>query len=156
MIIFNGLDINYAVFPGAKSRSDAKTECERNNGTLPSFVNQDEINKMLEATRHAGHEYWTGLKYSDSFGNWSFDDNANTTFAMTKFSQPLNLNSARCVIMEGSGTFRKDYCSGSRKVLCQTGQRSPPLLTSGQKCRLKLRGKQFKDLRDESLQDGEN
>ena len=136
MIIFNGVDVKYTVFPGDKSRSEAKTECERNNGTLPSFVNENDINKILEATGHSGHEYWTGLKYSDSSGKWSFDDNASTTFAMTKFSQPLNLNSYTCVIMESSGTFNVSHCTESRRVLCQTGQRSPPLLTSGQKCRI--------------------
>ena len=126
--------MNYAAFLDDEIRSDAKTKCERNNGTLPSFVNQDDINKILEATGHTSHGYWTGLKYSDSSGKWSFDDNANTTFALTKFSLPLNLNSGKCVIMEGSGTFRKDHCTGSRKVICQTGRRSPPLFRSGQQC----------------------
>lgn len=131
--------MEYTIFPdSSKNHIDAQKYCETNGKTLASFVNQDDINKILAKLPDPAHEYWTGLKYTRSYGNWSFYDNANTDFAIRKLSLSSNFNNDQCITVKGQdhGTFEIKHCTEGRKVLCQTGQHSLPRIKSGQKCKI--------------------
>ena len=124
----------YTVFESAEIRPDAKKICEANGGTLASFVTQDDIQLLLAATNYSANAYWIGLKYSSVDGKWRFDDGANITFAMTKFSPPQNASLGRCVVMESNGTLRGTLCrTVAQSFICQSSQYFPSLLRSGQK-----------------------
>ena len=107
------------------SHSEAENNCQQFNGAhLASFVNQSNINKIIESLLRVepydqSWYFWTGLMYAKSSGTWSFIDGADITFAVSKVSLPQDVHNDQCVKIRGDGNLSVTHCIEERPFVCQ-------------------------------------
>lgn len=109
----------YHSFLLSKSFSDGQAYRQSQGGNLASFVNQDEINAVIEVL--VSDSAWTGLYCKKTSEAWSFIDGSNTTFAMSLLQSSCNCD--KCVKINEDGTLDPVQCGSSTEFVCQTGHR---------------------------------
>lgn len=119
--------LQYSSWYCLRNHSEAQTFCEGEGGILASFANQDNINLMVQKVPELGdgkHSLlWTGLKYTQSNGTWSFIDRVDTTFAVSKvsnLSQPVY--SDQCVTISSNWILNVTNCTEEKIFFCQNGE----------------------------------
>lgn len=134
-IVFFGLGVvMYHVFNSpTSSYSEAQSFCMQYSMSLASFVDQENLNSMIDAIGRISNSqssyYWTGLKHTKSSNTWSFTDGADTTFAVSQVTLPSGAHSDQCVLISGTGALSVTHCTEGRGIVCQSGQH-PPIATS--------------------------
>ena len=138
LIFFALGDIVYQAFGIPKSRSAAQTFCKKTNTSLASFVNQNNIESILDTITlingNGSLYFWTGLKYTKSNCTWSFIDGADTTFAILKVILPKPVHNDQCVVIRGDGQLFGEDCAEGRQFVCQQGELpidSPKAISTG-------------------------
>lgn len=110
----------------AKQWEQAESRCRMFGGHLFSFKEEKDIRVIKDlhnATHHhARGQLWTGLIFSSD--SWSFTDDTDTNYAITKFREIEGWASRRtCVVLKNIGdpspSPEPELCSSLHDFICQ-------------------------------------
>ena len=113
----------------AKSRAEAKVDCESRHGYLAIFDNESEFNEAIGSGEgiSPGH-YWIGMSRDDNGFHW--DDGSSLNY----FNRGLmNARAGECGILQGGEqTYTTQSCQDEAKYICEyeTEEENDPTLQS--------------------------